>query len=156
MLLVVHAATGAIIGQHSTTAFMAFVLSFIAHFIMDFIPHGDHELMKQYQENKQTASIYFHILSDWLSTLFFVIAFMAAAPEGQLGNLMMWGIFGGVLPDLFCGLYYVSKGHLMHNFTYLHHKIHNYLPERKHTDVSFKSAVLVQLFLLFFVMKGLF
>lgn len=151
MLLVVHAATGALIAQHVPNAAWAFVLAFIAHFIMDFIPHGDHEVVAKFKKNKQTMAMYFYLISDWISTLIFVLAFLAT-DAATANPAILWGILGGVIPDVLVLFFYLSNGNILHNFTYRHHQIHNFFPERKNTTVSFRSAMIVQaLFMIYFL-----
>jgi len=45
MFLTTHTVVGVLISQHTPTPLIAFSLGFLSHFLLDFIPHGDEQLL---------------------------------------------------------------------------------------------------------------
>ena len=74
MLMVIHAASSAWIGELSNSALMAFFVCFILHFILDFIPHGDHNIVANYKEQKKMRRIYIFLIADLIATLLFLFS----------------------------------------------------------------------------------
>lgn len=126
MYVTTHVAAGALIGtmlpeQHAAI----FALSFISHFMLDIIPHGDRHHVEDYWfgPRKNLKAAYRHVMFD--------SAFAIIATAVLLGFIaadrasMAWGIIGSVVPDAIVGLSDVSKNRFLKAFTKVHFKIHN-------------------------------
>lgn len=155
MLLVVHASVGAIIGKKVSHAGFAFIMSFVAHFLMDFVPHGDHEIVRNYQQKKQMRQLYFFLLSDVFATLFFITAIILAE-SSHLSASMTWGLIGGILPDLLMVSFFLTKGKLLKRFAKLHNKIHCYLEDQKSTTISMGYGLVIQFLIMIYFMGTIF
>ena len=115
--MVVHASAGALVGEMSQTAFTAFSVSFLLHFLMDMVPHGDHEIVANYKKNKQIRKIIAFLLMDITATLIFIMALcLTTLPFNA--KLVFWGVFGGLLPDMLVAIYQTFEIKLLKKFNY--------------------------------------
>ncbi len=152
MLMVVHASAGALIGEISQTALSAFSISFVLHFIMDLVPHGDHEIVARYRENKQVKKILSFLITDTLATLCLVVAlFVSPIPFNE--QLVFWGIAGALLPDIIVALYQVFEFRLLKKFNHFHYFIHDFFPEKKNKKLKFLPGLLLQILVIIFCLK---
>lgn len=95
MFITTHAAVGAIIAQHTSSPWLAFLLSFLSHFILDFIPHGDQSLSEK-GLNKKLVLVSLIDFLGLIGFLFFVYKFV------EVSNLtvVLFAILGSITPDL--------------------------------------------------------
>lgn len=124
MLVSFHAAAGALIGEHINNPLLAFGLSFVVHFAMDAIPHGDRGHIEEFAAGSRLKYIMGIRFVDAIVTAvlaiiifnnnFFIHPVSVAA-----------GIIGGVIPDFIIGIYELSKWSRLKKFYEIHHKIHN-------------------------------
>ena len=153
MLLVVHASIGALIGKKIQNNFLAFAISFVAHFIMDFLPHGDHEIVNNFKAKKQTAKLYVYLLSDAISTILLIIAILSSDNFTNTKGLF-YGIIGGILPDIIVFIFHLSKGHIFNKFAKIHDSIHTFLDNKK--PISFILGLIIQISFFVILIKYLF
>lgn len=99
MLLTLHAATGALLGELSSTPATAFGLGFLSHFILDMFPHGDRMIAKSTKATGKAKRYYWLVGMDALAGL---AIFLPAFVLGRFDRpwLAYLGLLGGLLPDL--------------------------------------------------------
>jgi len=133
MFIAGHVAAGALIGQQiDENLFVVFLLSFISHFLLDLIPHGDAHQVKGYFEKKkdQMKKLYYVLVVDSTASIIIVSWLMAYANINRVA--VAWGIIGSVLPDLLVGLNEVWKKSKIQWFYNWHFKVHNALIHKIH------------------------
>lgn len=99
MLLTLHAATGAFVGELAPNPAFAFGLGVLSHFILDMFPHGDRMLAKRTKASGQPRRYFWLVGAD---ALVGIAMFFPAFAFGRFEHpwLAYWGIIGGLLPDL--------------------------------------------------------
>ena len=155
MLMVIHAAASAWVGEVAPNPASAFFISFVLHFLMDFIPHGDHEIVNNYRNKKAIKRIYTFIIADLLMTILFILS-IELFDIGLQKKIMFWSIFGGLLPDIAVAIYKMTETPVLKKFHDLHFTIHNFLPEKKHKTIPFISGIALQIILFFVLLKVIF
>lgn len=100
MFLTTHAAAGILISNYVEDPVAVFSLSFLSHFVLDFIPHGDEELYhdedwQKHQRYRWAALINFLDVAVLIGLLLWVIG----QPDQPRMGLMLTGVIGSVLPD---------------------------------------------------------
>lgn len=134
MLLTVHATAGALIGQQLNNPVLAFVLSFVSHFILDLLPHGDQDWIDEYKGDQKAkvkkiisiVAIDIVILLALLISRFYYIA--SFAPSLSIAA----GILGGILPDFLVGCHELSD-RLFKNFYRFHFLVHDLIKVKPST-----------------------
>jgi hypothetical protein len=101
MLMTVHALTGALIGQKIANPIGAFFIALISHYLLDLIPHGD-ELIGQWIQRRQKKG-FIVLIVDFSLTLLFILFILLKAGPLQLAMILP-GIIGSILPDVFAGV----------------------------------------------------
>lgn len=124
MLVVFHAAAGAIIGEHVNHGYWAFILGFISHFFLDFIPHGDRGHIKDFALGQRLKFLIATRTADVIITVILVILIFETKVFTHPTSVA-WGIIGGTIPDFFVGLYELSRWKFLKPFYAFHHRIHN-------------------------------
>ncbi len=155
MFLSVHAATGAIIGTEISSPWLAFLAAFAIHFVMDVIPHGDHELGKRFfgligkklSEEEQIKKMIAYEVLDLFVVVFFVIYafknFYFAKDDS-----VVWAIIGGILPDVIVFAYFVTKSKYLKWFFDFHKWFHHLIINRLGRDLPLKVGMAMQAALL--------
>jgi hypothetical protein len=151
MFITIHAATGALLGTEVTNPITAFIISFGLHFVMDIIPHGDRELGKRFfgllnkklSEEEKVRSLAAYGILDYIILIFFLLYmfknFYFAKDDG-----VIWGIIGGILPDLLVALYMLTKSRLLKWFFDFHRWNHYLLIGRMPNDIPLKVGIALQ------------
>jgi len=144
MFLAVHASIGGLIGEKIVTAhqWLAFVLGFLSHFILDMIPHNDDVTIDPI--NKQ--SLYLVVASDLLIS-FFLMLFWLKWLTPQNSHSLILGMFGAVLPD---GIWGIHEQWKIKGFGWFH-KMHNYIHRLFSYQISRKKALLGQIAIIILV-----
>jgi len=98
MLLTSHVAVGSAVGLATGNPVLGFFAAIISHFLCDFTPHVDSPRddikLENILEHKGTAAfLYFDI---FISILVFFIMLL----KTNYAITVMWGTFGGILPDM--------------------------------------------------------
>lgn len=143
MLLTVHATAGALIGQQINNPVLAFVLAFISHFILDVIPHGDHDWIEEYkggQKNKarKIVSIVIIDIIVLITLLISKFYFKSFTPNFPI----IAGVVGGVLPDFLVGCHELSDK-LFKRFYRLHFVVHDLLKFKPSTASGLFMQIVV-------------
>lgn len=149
MLLTVHATAGALIGQQINNPYLAFVLAFISHFILDMIPHGDQDWIEEYKGNQKAKvkKIISIVTLDILALLALLISkyyFNSFVPTLNV----VAGIIGGVLPDLLVGIHELSNK-LFKKFYHFHFVIHDMIKYQPSTASGLFFQIIILGALLF-------
>ncbi len=147
MFLATHATVGALIGRAAPDPVSAFILSFVSHFLLDIVPHGDANLYKDYKRGNKVKLALSYTMIDAIVTAYLVVA-IAQARLFDSGINVAMGIVGGLLPDLLVGIFEVTNTKLLARFHGIHFYFHNLFVNR-YRDVSFGVGVMYQLAILF-------
>jgi len=124
MIISVHFLAGGVIGEAIGNPFLAFLLGIVLHFVLDAIPHFDNVLKNGKWNYRQ---VIFTAL-DAAATAW--ILFVYLKPDIYLASPLLWGALGGVLPDLFDNIPFLTirntkLGKPFHKF---HNSIHSKPP----------------------------
>lgn len=141
MFQLIHALVGSWIGEEFNSVILIILLSFVSHFIFDFIPHWDSGFSKNDKKRfivcesftvKKSHLVMFCI--DFIITLI-VITFLY---NDLHSKLMLLGAFTAVLPDFIKAGY---KTRLKKNKHFMNHlKFH----ARIQNDVNWKLGIITQ------------
>lgn len=171
MFLTSHAAVGVLVAQQTTNPWVAFFGSFLSHFILDFVPHGDEGIDEWLRERKRRMA--FVVLLDVTGIGILTLALVNVVALPAFG-LVTIGIIGSVLPDVLAVAIPVVRESLARNWfvrvvDWFHRKlllapffrthkafhewIHNPWHDLLPIKVSQEIGILVQVFILlvFFV-----
>lgn len=149
MLMVTHGAVGALIGEHTSNVFLAFLLGFISHFLLDIIPHGDRHDVQAYRTDlnfkKKTFLI---IVFDAIVGICFLIFYFTLACIHQSSRLptVIAGIIGSVIPDLLVAFHYLNKKYFF-RLNFFHLKIHELIQ----FEIPQRLAIPLQLILIMLI-----
>ncbi|HCC23284.1 TPA: hypothetical protein DF272_03845 [Candidatus Falkowbacteria bacterium] len=145
--MTLHGAVGAYVGERMDSLTLAFIFSFIIHFLFDIIPHGDHENVIMFKTEKKINRVIGLIAIDAVMGLIFLaLYFSQIKTTGPHLYPIIAGIIGGVLPDLLVGLYHMNKKYLF-RFNFVHMRLHELIKFR----VPLKFALLVQIIFILFI-----
>ncbi len=149
MLLSIHATAGALIGQQINNPILAFILAFVSHFILDVIPHGDHDWIEEYKggQKAKARKIVSIVVIDVLVLLALLISkfyFKSFTPNLPI----VAGVAGGLLPDFLVGCHELSDK-LFKRFYRLHFVVHDLLKFKPSTASGLFMQVIVLVALLF-------
>lgn len=166
MFLTTHAAAGILISHHTSDPVAVFGLSFLSHFVLDFIPHGDEEIYhdEEWKVQRRFRRVLFIGLLDVLGVVLLTL-WAAHAHTAQDRSLLLLGILGSILPDFLSHLfpvlhekmswlfvvrwlYAVTKPtgvrYMVRLQNWIHDKLHHDVIRR---DISFRVGLVMQIFL---------
>lgn len=143
MLLLSHAAAGALIAQAVPNPILAFALSFVSHFVMDAIPHGDTHQYERYKRRERVRRAVAYVTMDAILAITFVQTLFRFAPIAY-PDATLAAIVGSVLPDFLVGLYDFGRVRALQGFHDFHFKIH-YLVIHRFRDISLPVGVGAQI-----------
>jgi hypothetical protein len=103
MYQIVHASAGMLIGSQTGNPWLAFVLGFVSHYILDAIPHDAIELRRWRHRNNYIKKVALEATYDlWL---FVIIVWILQQNNLLSFNLpILAGIIGAILPDYILGV----------------------------------------------------
>lgn len=106
MFLTTHAAAGIFIANHFGHPFAVFGLSFLSHFVLDFIPHGDESLYRdrEWKVEKRYRHVLYYNAIDFAVLVGLTLWAYTYSPPGDT-SLMLLGVFGAVVPDFLSYLF---------------------------------------------------
>jgi len=149
MLLTVHAATGVLIGQKVSIWWLAFIIGFISHFIMDMIPHGDQGIAERYRAKTHTKQAIQFVLIDLVVCMVFSIFWLLKFSDNIYNfSAIYMGLAGALLPDLLVGIHEVYPK-LFKRFHKFHFRIHDLFPTKK---INLPLGLMIQIALLIFLL----
>jgi len=102
MYLTTHAAVGVLISQSVERPLWVFLFSFLSHFVLDFIPHGDEDVGTWIQKRPRNAFVV-GLLDLGLLTMFLSILY--ATKDLPQMALISAGVIGAVLPDFLTNIF---------------------------------------------------
>lgn len=143
MYLTVHAAVGAAIGQHLANPWLAFIIGFISHLILDIIPHGDEGIKRwklfktEMQRTIAAATIDFFVLS------IVAVYWLNHSPVSEFPG-MIYGMAGAVLPDTLWGFHRITGTPLLNWYSRSHSGLHHILKK----PLALRHGFLIQIPLL--------
>jgi hypothetical protein len=143
MLISVHTAIGVIIAKKTTSSWAAFVVGVLAHFLLDFIPHGDRKLLHWFSRKINRDLILSLNILDAFITIFYLLYIYTYTnlPEG---SYLFWAILGSVLPDFINIYYQILKPKALKPYSKFHQYIHDYIPSK----MTVKEGLVLQLVLI--------
>jgi hypothetical protein len=103
MLMAVHGAVGALIGENVTNPLLAFGLAFGSHFLLDVIPHGDHHHVQSFKTEKKLKKMINLIILDMIVGVLFLFII---SPKPKRSALTCGRSRPG-LPAAFCRIYWL-------------------------------------------------
>lgn len=146
MFLTIHAASGIFIGSHISTPWLAFIIGYISHWLLDAIPHGDEKIIDRtkYSEAKLKKRLFYSAAID---TFGVIALFYLLTGSGNviLTSSILWGMLGAVAPDYLWGLHKITPVKILKPL----HKIHNWFHNLTINKLPFIFGSLVQLLTLF-------
>lgn len=147
MLLSVHATIGAIIGENVHKPLYAFVIAFISHFLLDLIPHGDKELIKAYREDFKNKAMLYLIYFDLITTPI-LLALLFYTRQITYSSSVLWGIIGGVLPDILVAINEISNKYFERTS-----KFHTWIHERLKWSIPLGYGIIVQIIIIYLILR---
>lgn len=145
MFLTIHAASGIYLGSQVISPSLAFLIGFISHWFLDFIPHGDEKLIDRtkYTDHELKWKLFYGAALD---TLGIIILFYTLTKTEiiLLTPSILWGMLGAVAPDYLWGLHKVTHIRVLKPL----HKIHNWFHLKIKNNLPFKLGSLLQLTIL--------
>lgn len=152
MFLTTHAAIGAIGAQYAPNPLWGFVIGFVSHFIIDMIPHGDAHLYEGYKSRAKVRKAIAYVSMDAVAGIILVSWLFTSVPINN-PTIVLFGVLGGVLPDLLVGLYEIVRHKWLKSFCNFHFFFHNFFVHRKR-DVRLRHGIIMQIaFLAFLITK---
>jgi hypothetical protein len=154
MLLTVHAATGALIGQQINNPILAFALGFVSHFILDMIPHGDQDWIDEYKSDQKAKvrKIISIVALDAIVLVILLVSRYFYYENSITSSLSITsGILGSLLPDFLVVCHELSDK-LFKNFYRFHFIIHDLIKVKQPTTfqgVAFQVIITAILLLNF-------
>lgn len=153
MYLVVHGVAGMVIGKQIANPLYSFIVSFVAHFALDIIPHDNVELEKWMRKGQEKEKFMLVGLLDVL-LLAIIIAILDKNNLPATRPAVIAGILGGLLPDLIWvfGVLIKTKNRLAVWFREAHTRIHRLLYKKSYVPNFISNSV--QLFFLILFVAG--
>lgn len=135
---------GAVIGKATGNPLLGFVFAFIAHLLVDMIPHGDTGLSDNFRIHKKNQKLAVaYVAVDAIVALIFVLLLANNYRGTDDFQALTWGIVGGVMPDFLVGVYEVTKSPLLRWFYKVHFFFHDFFVKRR-GEVPLYYAILAQ------------
>jgi len=149
MYLTVHGASGILIGSQVGNPWLAFLIGFISHFVLDIIPHDSKELKEWYDIGKTLNKFTIIVIIDILIMIILGIV-LSVWYNLVFTPAIIWGITGTLLPDFIWGgrELFKIKNAMLDKYEQLHfwsHKIFYkkiYLPLKYTIPIQLGSLVL--------------
>ena len=140
MFLTVHAAAGLSVATFTGNPFIAFVLGFFSHFLIDMIPHGDEKIdaftNRWTRKHRIAALAVIDIVIAAVPFFLFLKPLILANPAVSL-----MGALGGMMPDFIQGLAMFKKHKLLTLYERWHRWAHTLLKQ----EIPFRYGIIVQL-----------
>jgi len=124
MYLTIHTPTSLIIGSQVNNPLLAFIFAFIAHLILDIIPHDPIEL-RDWNKNREVKKfLLIACIDSIILGIFLVILFLNQKLDINNYSLLV-AILGGLMPDILWGLNDLTKKKIkiLNKYGYFHYKI---------------------------------
>lgn len=146
MTLSVHASVGMIIGKIIPNPILAFFCSFVSHFVLDMVPHGDSHLVKKGPRDRRAMrqAIAF-IMVDSIATTALVAIILGHRLITPTPGII-WGLVGNLVPDVLAGIQELLPTRILRRYHGFHSWNHHVLIQRffHGRDVRQRFAVVYQ------------
>lgn len=153
MFLTVHATSGMLIGQNTNSVWLAFVLGFISHFILDMIPHGDQELGSKKETHKEKLLVLLKVgIADSL-IMMTTVGYLLYTNQSLQTPYVIFGAIGALLPDAINSISVFFKPKFLNGYRSVHVKLHYIW---KGFTITMKQGLVLQgilLFIFLFLLK---
>lgn len=112
MYLTTHAAVGVLVAQQTSNPWFAFFGSFVSHFILDFVPHGDEDIgppnfsqetLRPWMGQRKWQLVLLGVLD--IGGIIALVAGLGTAVSLPTLQLLLLGVIGAVLPDFFVNVF---------------------------------------------------
>jgi len=143
MYLIVHTPASLIIGSQINQPVLAFSLSFLAHLVLDIIPH-DPKLINDWQ-NKNPISRTAVIATIDIILIIFFCYILYSCHKLNFSISVLFAIIGGIIPDALWVFDNLTHGKIsvIQKYHKLHHRLHTVI--YKEMFISLKYAILTQI-----------
>ena len=154
MTLTTHATVGIVIGTATGNPVVGFILGILSHYVLDFIPHGDHFLSDGFRKTKNKVKS--AVAYGTLDAIAGILLILYLVNWKDLSNLeaISWSVAGAVLPDLLVGITDLFKFKILAPLNRFHFWIHDYVVTKK-GDVPLKFSLLGQIIFIFILIQFL-
>lgn len=131
MILFVHMLMGAAIGSLIKNPFLAIILAFLSHYILDLFPHIEYNIENIKKEVwKKAAPDFARVFFDFLLGL--ILIYLLAGHKILSDPIILTAAFFAVIPDGFTFLaYFLPKNRFLKFHNFLHRKKIHFLKEKK-------------------------
>ncbi len=102
MFLTVHATLGLIIGEQIGNIWLAYILGFISHFLLDLIPHGDKPVIFNPANERMELTLKAGVIDAFVMTITLFLLWQNNLIDNPL--LAFVGALGAISPDLIVGV----------------------------------------------------
>ncbi len=145
MYQIIHGSAGLLIGSQTGNPWLAFILGFISHFILDAIPHDALEIKRWQDKGQYMKKVALETILDLL-LLLLLILFLQQNNLLNLNYSIMAGVAGAILPDYIWGFgeLFKIKSKWLERYKKMHNGNHALL--RKNTYIPIKYGLPIQLF----------
>jgi len=120
------------------------------HFILDMIPHGDEHLGKKFfgmklreqpKDDFRILALY-GIIDSFFMAVFLIFLFKTF--DFATNDNTVWGIIGGILPDILVAFYKLKPNRWLKWLFDFHKFNHGWLINRLNADIPLKIGVIMQ------------
>ncbi|MBU4347638.1 hypothetical protein KKD19_03505 [Patescibacteria group bacterium] len=151
MFLTVHGSAAILISEHTNSISLAFILGFISHFILDFLPHENPGLSKWVKKSNEIKKYFFLALADF-SLLTIVTAILFFNTTFTNPHVIIAGIFGAILPDVLWGIHKATNWKFLKPYHDFHTWIHSiWEPNLEPYQMAVIQAGLLTLFIILII-----
>ena len=148
MYLTTHSAVGIALATKTINPLFAFIFAFIAHYILDIIPHGDESIFnKDISAAKRYKKIISIVLIDLAITAVYVFFVMTKIPLSPV--IIFAAVLGSILPDILWGIYDIKPLKILKPLVKLHSFFHN--PSKKNLPINMGIIMQVILIILLYI-----
>lgn len=128
MILLVHMLLGSLIGQKIANPFLAIILAFLSHYMLDFIPHIEYKIKKV------------SVILDFICGIVLIFLF------SKNTFFIYLCAFFAILPDGFSVLNWFVKNKILNKHSKLHQEKLHFLRDKK---ISIFWRIFSQIFVVF-------
>ena len=127
--------------------FLVFIVAFVTHFLIDVIPHGDADLYDKYLQGQKVLQARLYVALDVVASAL-LLAFLLTRPfDPGVREMVIWGLAGGILPDILVGVYEQFQLKTFARFHAFHLFFHN-LATKRMGDISFFGGIVMQVMMI--------
>ncbi len=125
MFLTVHATAGVLIGQQTGSVWLGFLGGFISHFLLDAIPHGDQNLVKDRHHISESEKRLIRTLGLVDGVIMLGVLYAIYSKSLITQNFpVLAAVIGAIIPDYINAVYIFFKVKWLKWYFELHYKLH--------------------------------